>query len=232
MQATIAATKVASVMIGSNLGVDMLLGRRYQEAIETLTNVLEQVKILWKNCNAGDSVLASNQLMQEMSPFCGFLCTSDEQSNSDNDIFLFRSPIVVNVAGEHATRAPPQTLLKLTFVLVYNLALSYHLNALTTKTCKTTLCKAMGYYAKAHGLQPSNDTELSVLLSFAITNNIGHIHGYLGNIPKAQQCFQHLLNILMWTIECHGRNILPPQLDGLLRNIQMFIYPNCNAPAA
>jgi tetratricopeptide (TPR) repeat protein len=221
MQAAHTMPEGKVVMAQANWGVQMLLAGAYHEAVDILATALTDVKTLLAQYDySSEDVWAQD----EPKNFCRFL---HPQGDFDNTVYVCRSPIVVNC--EVSPTFP--ILRKLCYSILYNLALTYHLGALATKSSGSVFCKALTCYQMAHDLQPADDLEIGVQLSLSISNNIGHIHAALGNTEKASQCFQHLLSTMMYTNQSGGR-YSPFLLDGFMRNVQLFVMKSRTAAAA
>lgn len=214
----------AHVMEQANRGVQMLLAGAYHEAVNTLTGVLSEVEVMLSRCG-NDGTSADPRMQQGPASFCRFL---HPECAMNDGLFVCRSPIIVN--REHA-KLTVHGLAKLCYIVLYNLALTYHLGALSAKSSTGVFCKALGCYQMAHDLQPSDDLELGVQLSLAIANNIGHIHAALGNEEKSGQCFQHLFSTITYAVVCGGSS-MPNLIDGFMRNVQLFVMKSRTASAA
>jgi len=158
-----------------------------------------------------------------------------QKKASADEHFIFRSPIVV--PGNSMQPTSFQYYVKLSYVLLYNLALSHHLSALAQATTNgltpnKKLQKAIALYELAYTIQMTEDIQLSVLQTMAIVNNLGQIHTALGSKEKSQQCFQHLLSTIMFVNDC-GDHDAVQQMDGFMGNVMELILKTSNAaPAA
>jgi len=143
--------------------------------------------------------------------------------------FIFRSPIIVP-----SNTAQPTCFnyyVKLSYVLLYNLALSHHLSALSDGSTKK-LQKAISLYELAYTIMTTEDISLSVLQTMAIVNNLGMIHSTLGAQNKSQQCFQHLLSAIM-IVNDSGERDPVNQMEGFIMNVMPLILGRSRvAPAA
>lgn len=88
--------------------------------------------------------------------------------------------------------------------IIYNMALAYQLQA-TFGTSSAVdveslnLNRSLMLYEMAYKIcMDSDETRVSFDLIMAIVNNLGHIHSRLGNETSANECFQHLLSVMMF----------------------------------
>lgn len=158
----------------------------------------------------------------------------DDDSNDQQDLtgqsgFVFKEPIMVL----------PQSLIqpgytfyvKLSFIQLYNLALSHHLCALSKTNPEPFLRKALALYELAYTIHVSEDIELTILQSMAIVNNLGHLHKELDDLDKSRQCFENLLTTLMFVKDC-GEQDSNHMLDGFLSNVMPLILVGSKPAAA
>jgi hypothetical protein len=205
----------------------MLQSQRYHEGVAIFTNVLT----LAKDCVFGATTNACSRgrWMRFFNPQSCRRLTDDTTG-----CFVFQSAITVDAT----TILDASSFVSLTSVAAYNLALTYHLGAVTTKPCESNFLNALSFYQLAHKLQQQSndmDEEFGVLLSMAIANNIGHMHVMAGDAVKAAQCFQHLLNTIMYVLDrgCWSGSVLSPLImDGFLQNAQRWVMIPQPSPAA
>ena len=208
-------------------GVQMLQNKNYHNAAALFKDGLA----IAKDCDFGTTSIASNP-----GKWVCFVHPQECQPlNYDTaDCFIFQSPIVVSDTKDMV--GPSGQLL--TSIIVYNLALTYHLGAAHIKPSEYIFRKALGCYQLAHNLQHQSndmDNEFGELLRMAIANNIGHIHWMAGNDTKATQCFQHLLKTIMYLLNCGCWTSIilnHPFLEGFLHNCQRWILLAQPSPAA
>ena len=124
--------------------------------------------------------------------------------------------------------------------VMFNLALSYHLHALSSNLNKTTyeraglLHQAISLYEVAYAFLLQEDT--TELTMFAIINNLGQIHNIIGNAEKADMCFRHLLSAMLF-IQCNDYNDSSngetnEQNDVFIHNVSNLILQKNVASAA
>ena len=147
-------------------------------------------------------------------------------------------------------------------VVMFNLALSYHLLAVdmvehsayyhhaATIGYETYLKQALSLYELSNAVMECEQMECGFHFIMCLTNNVGHCHNVLGDQIKATQCFEHLLSIQMYLIDrnrcsCNGGGQQEQQQevddehsvtmidDGFIQNTSRFVVlKNCSAHAA
>ena len=159
------------------------------------------------------------------------------------DMFLFRSALLVSDIGEAACSSDCSSCCpssyssnnntastKSTFIAVlYNLALSYHLNALETRDLQS-LTQALSYYQIAYRVVVSG-TSAPLPQVMAIFNNIGHVHRLLHDEDNAKSCFQHLLSVMM-LVQQTGEIDRIKKWDGFFSNVTGLIGEGPNPASA
>lgn len=229
----------------NNEGISQLEANNFEAATASFSRGLSMVKRTlasnnWENKSSGP--LNASQVPVEDNFACQFhklqgnVSTMDFEENDDQDVisaevgFVFQEPIMVLPRSLESTSYAD--LVKLSFIQLYNLALSHHLCALKRSNPEPVLRKALALYELAYTIHISEDVELTVLQSMAIVNNLGHLHKQLNNIEKSQQCFENLLTTLMFVKDC-GEQDSHKVLDGFLSNVMSLILCGSKpAPAA
>jgi hypothetical protein len=122
----------------------------------------------------------------------------------------------------------------LSFVLLYNLALAYHLRGVKEKLLrKVYLSTAVSLYEHAHAMLTIDEgMDLSSLHVMAIASNLGHVHALLGHKKRADICFQHLLSVILYVVDCGEGTSKELKLDGFFCNIMPLIATKTTAAAA
>lgn len=224
----------------NNTAACMIQHQQCDEAITTLTRALRTVKLVM----SGDARLPD--------------CPNEESQSSTSDGFTFhfavplspqasdpvsecggckttsimREPLYVSSA--YLPQGELQKCELLSYVILYNLALSYHLRGMEEEVGHLRLAyldKAKTLYEHSHSILSNQRLEISLIFTMAITSNLGHIHQLSGNQETAFNCFQHLLSILLYVIDCgHVEEI--KSIDGLIENIMPLIGSTPSAAAA
>ena len=230
----------------NNIAVRGLFLGDYGEAIKQLEEALKAVS-LNISCNASYPEANFSVDKAEKStpdsnlPFCKFFCPSSssqfrevDRGDSRTKQYVFQSPIFVTEALPMSDNSSYD---KLSYIIVYNLGLAHHLQGLkspSSKKCASLLYKAQRLYENSNMLLMKNSEILNFdpLNTMAILCNLGHIHSVLGSEETAQLCYQNLLSVLLYLVDCgHTSNTQYP-LEGFFLNIMPIIAKPQGAPAA
>jgi tetratricopeptide (TPR) repeat protein len=139
--------------------------------------------------------------------------------------YVFCSPIEIPIE----TSLLP---LKISLLMVFNLALAHHLNGIQTSNCDH-LEKALRLYECVYRISQEEEVGLSVLHAMALTNNLGHVHLVLRDTFKSQKCFEQLLATLIYFVEVSdGDSNEIKSLMGFFSNATGFSMKKSSAPAA
>ena len=139
-------------------------------------------------------------------------------------------------------------------VVMFNLALSYHLLAVemvehhdyyqhATVGYATYLKQALSFYELSNSIMECEQIETGFNFIMCLTNNVGHCHNVLGDQVRATQCFEYLLSIQAYLIyhnRCcchgggHGQQVGDEVIDdGFIQNTSRFVVlKNHSAQAA
>jgi len=155
-------------------------------------------------------------------------------------VTIFRDPIMVR--GDHFL-APLdiQVCEELSYVAIYNLALSHHLKSVELASDPTKqyvrrlyLHKALSLYEHSHQIlmKQTINVGVPVIHSMALVSNLSQIHHALGDHSKAEMCMQYLLSTMMYVIDCGKVDSLGNSMDGFFNMILPLISGDLPAPAA
>jgi hypothetical protein len=156
------------------------------------------------------------------------MVTSASQTSRD-DIPMFREPLLVRCI--HGL-VPLETF---TFVGIYNLALTYHLRFLHSKTEweEESLHKAVRLYEMAHEISHNQGIHVPPNHLLSLFTNLANIHRILGDEKKVKACLQHALCIYMFIVHSITRKELTTSLGRFLQCVLPAIFPKSDiAPAA
>jgi tetratricopeptide (TPR) repeat protein len=228
----------------NNEGVSLIESGLFDEAITEFSKgltLVKQVLALQGDDQADEAASDSMDTSagpKSHSPSYHFYKMQDPKATKDfggheevfcNEPFIFRAPIYI---PSHATDHMSFTYyVDSSFMLLYNLALTHHLSALSGNNTQKRLRKALSLYELAYTIQMTEDIQLTVQQSMAIANNLGQIHTALGDEEKSRQCFQHLLSSIMFLNQSGDRDSVE-QMDGFIANIMPLILMGSSAPAA
>lgn len=165
---------------------------------------------------------------------------------AERSVCVFKNPLIVK--GD-CFEVPLDAHLceELSCVAIYNLALAHQLKAISLSSegdCsvfRAYLSKALSLYEYSHQIFKNQAINFQVpaLHCMALVSNIGQIHHLRGESPKAHQCNEYLLSVLMYTID--GGSAKAWQsiqwadhvVDEFLTIVQhLIISKDCTAPAA
>ncbi len=170
------------------------------------------------------------------------------------DGYVYRQPIRIPPEAVHGRHTMGMTL---PLLLTFNLALAYHLNAISarlsgTKVHRSHLQKILQLYELAYRWQSEQEQGIASLtgrsssnfsslkFTMIIANNLGQIHRMVNNMTKYRLCMQHLLSTMMFIVDCQQLNdVISTEplrhfidLDGFLRNTSCLFLKEQAAAAA
>jgi tetratricopeptide (TPR) repeat protein len=218
-------------------GVFQINEGSYDDAVTTLTKALKTVKLAMPIDTSLDDTTCSNAESPSNDFHCEFVSKTGRSSFLVRSIengricqsSIFRDPI--HISGSLSVL---ESFERLSYVVLYNLALAYHLKATEEPVQRLqifNLQKALRLYEHAHHVLMNQDHDMSLLHTMAITNNLGHIHHVLGDEDRAGLCFQHLLSTIIYMVDYGEAEEIKP-FDGFFRNAMTVIAKSSSAPAA
>lgn len=176
-------------------------------------------------------------------------CTVISEDEGERPGFICRRTI--RVSPQSMQEGHPMGA-SLSLIIIFNLALAYHLSALQkTKSIiagagatingnsirlRRDLSKAMQLYELAYQLQLEDDhqqgSQMNCLrFTMMVSNNLGQIHLSVKNHAKHAICMQHLLSTMMYLVDCQVP-VDSVELDGFFRNTSKLILQDKCAGAA
>lgn len=176
--------------------------RKYTDAVESISNALAAVKKNIADADDENDSVVAHRAAVFYAPHSAFVkldgivtpkCDSKSCFMSANPIFMQKPTEECHVGLQYlATQS---------FILLYNLALAYHLRALdddNSSSSSRTLRKAASLYELAYSFHENEGIQCSVMQIMSIMNNLGHIHTMLDNGSAARHYFQNLLSTIMY----------------------------------
>ncbi|KAG7338630.1 hypothetical protein IV203_020746 [Nitzschia inconspicua] len=158
--------------------------------------------------------------------------TSVEHDENTDTEFIYRTPIHITKRNvdERDCNEP-----ELHSILLFNVALSYHLWALegddsASSKKQQLLKKALKLYECSFSMQ-IDSWSMSITSLLALVNNCASIYKLLKNTKRAETFYNHMLSTLMAMIEI-GEASEVEQLEGFLYNASRLILRDVVAPAA
>ena len=215
----------------NNEGARLICKGQYDRAVSTFSKALSTVKqmVADQNSIAGNRDQEDTAMLDSTSAYSSetISCmeaaessSSPEEANSCEDesshCFIFRKPLVMTLldADECGDRT---TVAKLSAIIMFNMALSHHLSALTHHKNATQLHAALVLYEHAYVLLQNEEVDICVLYNLALSNNLGQVLKEMKHQPEARQCFEQLLSILLCLVE-HCDDEEKARLEGFFRS--------------
>ena len=158
---------------------------------------------------------------------------NDTNSQQPVELIVFREPITVLSHKALDT----QVCHELTYVCLYNLALSYHLKSFEidprSGLRNAHLQKALSLYELSQMLHMKKSMAIrgNALHSMTLVSNLRHIHYELGHTEKVDLCSQHLLSTLMYLVYCGEASVLDGSIDAFYDTL-LPLLSKCNTASA
>jgi tetratricopeptide (TPR) repeat protein len=225
----------------NNEGIHYINEGRYGDALKVLSQGLRQMNRILSTNEVREKASTKVEFTEVpryfASPVRSFFQLNKEFRSkshcSDLKSFIFSSPIFLPTEDLSSKAFYQEYYLHLSFILMYNLALTYHLCAIDGEICQRNLESAVALYELAYTIQKTEDLDVSVIQTMAIVNNLGQVHTALGNVDKSQYCYQHLLSTIMHLNESGAASDYAAEeslsLDGFVGNVLSLIL---TTPAA
>jgi len=200
-------------------GVYYIEHGNYTEAMSVFArclSIVKQVNEEFKCCpSLSESVNACSFFRKIKHDITDMDTSDDFQDIKEN--FIFKNPILIE---QHSMLQ--MSCGSLSFITMYNLALSHHLYAAKHGMPNKVLRKALTLYELAYASLLIENQPLPPMQAIAIMNNIGQIHSALKNTEEAQICFQDVLSTICFLREC-GEHESIDQLDGFMGNVMPLL---------
>ena len=200
----------------NNRAATLIQNNSYVAAISSLTTALQWTQQRFESFDTVNPPMQGLSLNE-----CMTSAHSDEMTTPDanrqTSKQMYQRPIHVPKCWRQSESH--ESNLIISAVIMFNLGLSHHLEAVETqRKCKTSitslLSKAAKLYELAYNMQRDENIPCSsVLFSMAIINNLGVVYLALGHEDMAQECFEHLLSSLMYVVDC-GEGQVVSKLGG------------------
>ena len=234
------ATFASAVKLHSE-GLRFFQSRNYDEAIKRFSESLLQIKEILP-MRKKRTQHSSDDRIANASPALFFLLNESEDGKmpeaychasfmNHSSSFIFKCPVMLDC---DSTERPSCKLSEsLSYIILYNLALSNHLRATENGILsEARLKRALRLYEFAYHVQTKEQISLNNMQTMALVNNIGHIHRVLKNEEEASQCFQHLLSVIMYVVGDCGERESNDHLDGFLANVMPLILQQSPSASA
>ncbi len=208
----------------NNLGVAYFEKGQVQEAIIAFSDALSMSKHIIEY--GVDPKWMNTDLYDISGPFQPQFGKCHKIVPTTNEISIFLNPIKI------PTKLPGTKLRStLSLIVVFNLAICNHRDAIMKNMDRIELRKALQLYELAYAIQMQEGIDMTLTPTMIIMSNVGHIHKIMGNDDNAMQCFQHLLSTLMFLVEAGERDLVW-EFDDFFENILRTIFANSPAAAA
>eukprot|EP00934_Nitzschia_sp_Nitz4_P004184 Nitzschia sp. Nitz4//scaffold30_size153850//66942//67781//NITZ4_002776-RA/size153850-processed-gene-0.12-mRNA-1//1//CDS//3329547258//4174//frame0 len=205
--------------------------------------------LLRQVCLASGGVTANNKKLDEETNLIRSDDAATTTESTGRDFVLCSNTLYIPTGEYHGLlETPLETHMVLSAVILFNLALCYHLAALNmnkedtdknfTLTRREALCKACSLYSLHYQMLATEEDQdfdaVKVMLLLASINNLGHVNTLLGEDAAANKCFQWMLNTLLllvnsrqWTQRIEGVS-----LEGFFQNTVHLVLTASNTARA
>mmetsp|Transcript_9213 Transcript_9213/g.10191 ORF Transcript_9213/g.10191 Transcript_9213/m.10191 type:complete len:302 (-) Transcript_9213:81-986(-) len=164
--------------------------------------------------------------------------------------FVFRDPVIIPT--ESIPSASSSSLSKFLMIVMFNVALTFHLHAISlasssssSSSKKKTKMKAKKYFAQAKKIYElalkmhlELDDDIDPLFTLALTNNLGLIYRTMKRKDKSTICFQNMFSTMMYLLDSNAYHeqesciIKECIWDGLLSNAMTILFKHTYEVAA
>jgi hypothetical protein len=243
-----------SISVYNNEGVDGVEHGCYDDAIVSFTNALEILRPLMPGAKAKPHIFEEIDFveMNSRNPrhdgtpmpqnmFAPASHIASAPSNENNPCkthsthtgdmrFVFRDPIEIPFNAVAKSAPSPRLFSKLSIVVMYNLALAFHLSSLQNFSVER-LIRAKQLYEFTFQMHLQESCDVTLLYSLALMNNLGLIYQVLSDSERSNQCFKNMLATMMFLLEANEAHTIK-QWDGLLSNVMGYIFIEKDAAAS
>ena len=257
----------------NNQGVLYLQHGKYDQAVASFSESLFLSKqlinamrrsVVGDDGDIEDGCMQSSPYQQhhyQHRPHCQFAAAPSQpqqQGIFNKKSFLVTTPIEIHegystLCGVSAgcednelSAAPIQCYIRMSFIVMFNLAITYHLGALhsdnavsheqTSLYDEEHLSKAQKLYELAYCISTQENVEISAYYTISIVNNLSQIHAMVGNMQDSQLCCENLLASLVYLKESGAamdKALGMDHIEGLYSNVMHLVLTNHQvAPAA
>ena len=224
------ATSVDLAISFNDQGARFLAQARYSDAISHFQQALNHIK---EELSATQDAHPTSRSVCSLLFFFGYVAQEKvtPPEHTENSFFVFQRPMMVTRGASANSIDAFAPLVKFSFGLLYNLAVAMHLSALATTKAETKerrLKKSLLFYELAYSMM-QDESIRGVTETVAILNNIGQIHGVMGNKDKAHQCSEKLFSILVFVTDCEEKHTVQ-DFDVFFQSVLPALLPH--APVA
>ena len=224
--------------------VALTLAGRNDEAISTIKKSLKVLETLFNAskqgvdvCSTRSSTHTSTSSASKQSPIISVPILNNGQAavdvNSPSNLFTLY-PRMFRIAEDAANKL---TISKILVVLLYNLAVASHIEAITQESpCPRHLKKVLELYETAmrvaHTSWSTQDAEEFLCVLLALTNNVGHVHSHLLNFQQTRESLSLQMHLLARATE--DNPLAMEDYEIYFESVCVFLdgHDLCLAPAA
>lgn len=176
--------------------------------------------------------------------------------------FVFRDPVEIppesvpsNVSVEVTGGQSSELFSKFLMIVMYNLALTLHLHALSlsntngslrpnlpnannngddAKKAKKFFLRSRKLYELAFEIHLDESCDVNLLFTLALINNLGLVYDVLGQKQRSKTCFKNMFSTMMYLMDSNESHTVK-EWDGLLSNVMDILFQQHReiaAPAA
>lgn len=173
----------------NNLAVAMIEEAAYDEASSKLCAAFKA----YQNCSENDGV--HNYRSSVSLDDC--MTKGHPMSSAVDPDSLFMYSDAIHISPKLAASGIPKH--DVASIILFNLALSYHLSAMDSMDPDADLQKALHVYQHLYGMQQENQENFlsNIVFVLSLLNNVGIIHQLRNDEAVAARCFEKLLSALM-----------------------------------
>eukprot|EP00934_Nitzschia_sp_Nitz4_P005309 Nitzschia sp. Nitz4//scaffold30_size153850//74872//75606//NITZ4_002780-RA/size153850-processed-gene-0.43-mRNA-1//-1//CDS//3329547270//5299//frame0 len=163
------------------------------------------------------------------------VCMDDASNDGSDCSYVYRKTLYLPT-DLRCTETPFEVFMTFSVVIMFNLALCYHLSAMNKNEDterRDSLYKASSLYTLHHQmLTKAQDFDSKMMLLLASVNNLGHVKSLLGDSDSGNECFQWMLNtlLLLNTSKWAQRNNV--SLEGFFQNTSHLVLRASNTAQA
>mmetsp|Transcript_60249 Transcript_60249/g.90818 ORF Transcript_60249/g.90818 Transcript_60249/m.90818 type:complete len:260 (-) Transcript_60249:77-856(-) len=251
---------ILPIVASINEGADLIAGGEFGCALVSLKNALiesRNIHIRFESANVNRNLNHTTTRSISLGHALGTdMVTTDDGDNGDCSL-VFRKPVKLtllttppDIDADTAVGPIESNMGVISASIVFNMALSLHLSALTSSTASgqkansppRNLRKAVELYERAYQLQAVSENvppREHFGLLMAILNNLAHAHALLGNHQRSERWSQELLSTLILLVaDAQGLNrfsswdVSSILADCFLQSSCHFIFKSRSRPAA
>jgi hypothetical protein len=209
--------------------------RTLMKALRVAMNTSAEVHTRSMEQDDADSILSQTSQVEacmpegeaiKMDEYSEMCMMQDRVEANCQSSYLYTEPVYLSEVPRRSSGE--ESIASLSFIIMFNLALCHHMKGVSNEDealSQRMFAIAKRLYELTFQMQ-AQDSEINLLLTSALLNNLSLVHKALGNGHEAEQCNQLLLSTLLLLVDMGG---LTPQesaiydLTGFLGNVMHLI---------